>query len=322
MVDEAFMDFLGMITDKKAVQRFKDESMEDYIELLRDFEIKKRALDNTKDGKVTIKIPVSLSDLAKDVTGMLLQDTLHKTRYGKQVSVAAGGKLRVDADVMRSFFSSSMSKIVDHVSGLLQKPECSGVEAILMVGGYSESLLLQETTKKQFPTLKIIVPTDAGLAVLKGAVIYGHCPSAITERVSKYTYGIEVADMFIIGEHPLSKRTVYEDGSTRCKEIFSKLVEAGDKLIVDEAQNEKSYSPIYDQQKSLAFPIYVTSDRNPKYTTDIGCKQIGSVEVPLAGSGTERAVTVRMIFGGTEITVECEEESTGRITRLIIDFLM
>ncbi|KAH3833639.1 gamma-aminobutyric acid receptor subunit alpha-6-like isoform X2 [Dreissena polymorpha] len=78
MVDEAFMDFLGMITDKKAVQRFKDESMEDYIELLRDFEIKKRALDNTKEGKVTIKIPVSLSDLAKDVTGMLLQDTLQK----------------------------------------------------------------------------------------------------------------------------------------------------------------------------------------------------------------------------------------------------
>ncbi|KAH3836421.1 hypothetical protein DPMN_109791 [Dreissena polymorpha] len=75
--------------------------MEDYIDLLREFEMKKRAIDTTSVSKVTIKIPVSLSDLSKEITGMLLQDRLPITRYGKQVSLAPGGKLRLNSDLMR-----------------------------------------------------------------------------------------------------------------------------------------------------------------------------------------------------------------------------
>ena len=34
----------------------------------------------------------------------------------------------------------------------------------------------------RFPNKNIIVPKEPGLAVLKGAVIFGHDPSAISER--------------------------------------------------------------------------------------------------------------------------------------------
>ncbi|KAH3837932.1 hypothetical protein DPMN_111335 [Dreissena polymorpha] len=183
-------------------------------------------------------------------------------------------------------------------------------------------MFLQEAIKKRFTQLKIIVPPDAGLAVLKGAVIYGHSPMAITERVSKYTYGIDVVCTFINGEHPWSKRQIQKDGVIRCTDIFSKLVEVGDKLVVGQAQNEESYIPVFDDQKSMDVSIFATCDKNPKFTTDDGCKKIGSIEVPLAGSGTERSVEVRMIFGGTEITVECQETATGKITRLPINFLI
>ena len=138
----------------------------------------------------------------------------------------------------------------------------------------------------------------------------------------KGTYGTDVADTFIEGEHPCSKREVYKDGSIRCTDIFSKLVEVGEKLVVGKAQNKESYIPVFDDQKSMDVSIFATCDKNPKFTTDDGCKKIGSIEVPLAGSGTERSVEVRMIFGGTEITVECQETATGKITRLPINFLI
>ncbi|KAH3822080.1 hypothetical protein DPMN_123850 [Dreissena polymorpha] len=67
----------------------------------------------------------------------------------------------------------------------------SDVETILMVGGYSESPILQEAIKKKFPNIKIIVPPDAGLAVIKGAVIVGHCPIVNKESLSTYTYGTD-----------------------------------------------------------------------------------------------------------------------------------
>jgi hypothetical protein len=43
-----------------------------------------------------------------------------------------------------------------------------------MVGGFSESTILQEHIKKGFPDKNLFIPKEAGLAVLKGAVIFGH----------------------------------------------------------------------------------------------------------------------------------------------------
>ncbi|KAH3788771.1 hypothetical protein DPMN_166919 [Dreissena polymorpha] len=74
-----------------------------------------------------------------------------------------------------------------------------------MVGGYSESPLLAETMREKFPRLTIIVPTDAGLAVLKGAIIFGHLPTSISERVSKYTYGVSSCVPFDKDKHPIER---------------------------------------------------------------------------------------------------------------------
>ncbi|KAH3832465.1 hypothetical protein DPMN_105753 [Dreissena polymorpha] len=319
-IDGAFINFLEHIAGNTAMQRFKDETMEDYLELLRDFEIKKRDIDVASKTKVTIKVPSSLFDLVQEMTQLSIRDKLASSSYGKQVSLT-GNKVRLDADVMRSFFSATLTQIITHTSDLLEKPDCIGVEAIMMVGGFSESKLLQEIFKMTFTQLKIIVPPEAGLAVLKGAVIYGHCPTAITERISKYTYGVASRVDFNEKIHPMSKRSVSEDGSIQCVNIFAIIVREGDKLVVGGAHKEKSFTVPSECKKSVVVSIFSSRDRNVKFITDLGCKPVGTLEVPLAGRGTDRLVTVRMLFGGTEIIVECVEEATNRIRRLNIDFL-
>ncbi|KAH3891140.1 hypothetical protein DPMN_015229 [Dreissena polymorpha] len=222
---------------------------------------------------------------------------------------------------MRSFFTTTLTQIITHTSDLLEKPDCVGVEAILMVGGFSESKLLQEIVKMMFSQLKIIVPPEAGLAVLKGAVIYGHCPTAITERISKYTYGVATSVKFNEKIHPSSKRLVLDDGSIICEDVFDIIVKEGDRLVVGVAHKERSYKPIDESQKTIEFPVFISRDRNANFVTDLGCKHVGTLAIPLAGRGTDRSVTVRMLFGGTEIIVECVEQATSRIRRLKIDFL-
>jgi molecular chaperone DnaK (HSP70) len=51
-----------------------------------------------------------------------------------------------------------------------------------MVGGFSESQMLQEHVKSTFPHKTVIIPEDAGLAVLKGAVQFGFNPKVINPR--------------------------------------------------------------------------------------------------------------------------------------------
>ncbi|WAR26705.1 HS12B-like protein [Mya arenaria] len=48
---------------------------------------------------------------------------------------------------------------------------------------------------------------------------------------------------------------------------------------------------------------------------------IGTLKVPIEGSGLARSVTVRLIYGGTEIEVKAIEIATGKVHRMKIDFL-
>ncbi|CAG2197920.1 unnamed protein product [Mytilus edulis] len=83
-----------------------------------------------------------------------------------------------------------LNAIIDSVKKLLTKPEMKGLKTILMVGGFSESALLYEGIRSIFPTLNVFRPHEAVLSVVKGAVIFGHTPEIITERVCAKTYGI------------------------------------------------------------------------------------------------------------------------------------
>ena len=47
------------------------------------------------------------------------------------------------------FFEKALKSIGDHLADLLKRPECKGADTILMVGGFSESPLLQEFIKNK-----------------------------------------------------------------------------------------------------------------------------------------------------------------------------
>lgn len=75
---------------------------------------------------------------------------------------------------------------------LLRHSSVKDVSSIIRVGEFAESPMLQAAITNAFKDKKkkVIVPRDAGLAVLKGAVLFGHQPKTISARVCKYTYGI------------------------------------------------------------------------------------------------------------------------------------
>ncbi|WAR26499.1 HS12A-like protein, partial [Mya arenaria] len=87
-------------------------------------------------------------------------------------------------------------------------------------------------------------------------------------------------------------------------------------LDVGEAQVKQVYTPSTSWQTYMPFPVYCTLDQNPMYTTDDGCHYAGTLTVPFEGSGLDREVDVRMIYGGTEIEVEATEVATGKVHRI------
>ncbi|XP_060565808.1 heat shock 70 kDa protein 12A-like [Ruditapes philippinarum] len=322
MVDEAFKQFLIKLVEKDVYEKFEQDCKEDLVHLYREFETKKRNIILGKTGMETMKIPIALVDTFEDVRRKKLKDHVEKIKEFQDKVKIIGDKLRVDADIMRSWFDLSTKKTVEHVKQLFEHKNAKDVKTILLVGGFSESPMLQDAMRKNFKGKRLIIPDDAGLVVLKGAVIFGHNPVTIVSRVAKFSYGVRVYRDFQDGVHPNDKKLTVA-GKVKCKDVFASHVKKGQELVVGEAQSNQRYTPLEADQMSLIFDIYTAPDEDPKYVTDTGCINVGQleVEVPDLSGGKERGVWVQMIFGGTEIVVEAKDEKSGKVTKATFDFL-
>jgi hypothetical protein len=297
--------------------------MDDYIDLFRTFEVKKRETSPGHSGKVTFRIPPSFVDTIKDVTGLSIKDKIMSSPLNGQVTYG-NGKIRVDAKIAQSFFKQSVDSILQHLASLLRRRLNKECTAIVMVGGFSESSILQDAVKCAFGRkYNVIIPDGAGLAVLKGAVIFGHQPSTISERICKYTYGKSICHKTTSAcDHPPTK-TEWIDGKLYCLDIFMKHITIGQTVKLEEEQMEMITCPIYADQTKIDTTIYASILRDPYLITQLDCIKIGHFVIPIPDTslGTDREIGTRFIFGDTEIAVKTEDKQTGQVQIHSIDFL-
>jgi hypothetical protein len=290
--------------------------------MFRDFEIKKRDIAPSKNAKITMRIPITLVDIANVKSGRPMKECIAKSRYREKL-VLTGDKIRMDADVMKGFFEIPLRSILDHVEKLLAEPRVTSCSAIVMVGGFSESPMLQEHIQEHFPDMKIIIPEEAGLAVLKGAVIFGHNPTTIAERVCKFTYGVESTHLTTANcTHPKLNTALDDNGDMRCFDNFIIHVKVGQSVKLGEEQAEHISNPVYDTQTSIVFGIYASSKPNPVFVTDPDCSKIGSICIPIPDTslGRLRKFGTTFLFGGTEIEVKVVDKATHKVTKKICRF--
>jgi hypothetical protein len=192
-----------------------------------------------------------------------------------------------------------------------------------MVGGYSESPVLQHAVLEALPGIKVVIPVGASSVVLRGALIYGHNPTSISERILKYTYGTRHTPFFIEGVHSDSKRFKDEDNRSRCNDAFDKFVTTGQTVKTGETQVSRTYYLLLNNQKVMLFRFYASEREDPLYIDDDICFKIGELEIEFDEecNTSKREVSLSMLFGGTEITVEVEDKFTGKKKITSIDFL-
>ena len=316
-VDEAFGKFIQELVGKDVYQKFSSDHREDFLELSRTFEIKKRSVTAKSESDVVLSLPVSLTEIYAETNDESLTDSIKREDV-----MMTKNKLRFKASTFKALFRETCDNIAKHITKLLDNDTCSDVSAIIMVGGFSESDMLQDTIKRCFPHLKVFVPRDASLCVLKGAVMYGHNPKIIFERVIRYTYGTSVFKVFEEGLDPASKRVRKERGYV-CKDVFSKHVQQNQMVKTGEPQKQKLYRPLSKDQSKMSLAIFASEFRNPRYVTDPGCTQIGTIAVgmPYASEGLARDVLVSFTFSGTEINVTAEDTSSGNVSQVVVDLL-
>ncbi|KAL5019199.1 hypothetical protein ScPMuIL_004921 [Solemya velum] len=320
MVDEEFFKFLTKTVGAKIMHRFRNEYMEDYLSLMRSFELKKRTIGPESTNQVTLRVPYALRELFEKQNGKSVENVFEHMNIDKNITWK-DDKLKFTADAMKQFFEEPLLETVKHLRALLNQRNMS-VSHVLMVGGFSESPMLQHSVMSGLGSCTVLVPPQASLAVLRGAVIFGHDPSCITHRVCRYTYGVDTNPLFIAGEHDEKRKCLDANNKYRCIDCFSKHVEIGQLVRCGQWQKEQTYIPNTPSQKSIDFEIFASVNKNPKYVDEPCCIKLGSISIPLADTkdGLNRPVGVKMCYSGTSLSVKARNKKTDKTIECSVNF--
>lgn len=318
-VDAAFENRLTEILGEKVMKTLREKIPETYLDISREFEIVKRGIqpENPRTIRMTIS-RVTLNDLCVTLENKSIEDAFTNVN-GMRIN---NDKLHIEFETMKQFFDPSIKKLIQHMQAVLDDPKTNGITVILLVGGCADSEIIQSEVKKAFNSVKLVIPPEAGLAVLKGAVIFGHSPTIIMSRILRFTYGTGVCPAFDPEIHKKEKK-ISVGGVDRCQGCFSTILTAGTEVEVGKKIKE-GYSTASLLQFGALVQIFCSPRTEVKYTDDEECFQLGELFVPLKLGENfltvallgirEHPFVIEYTFGDTELKMDAFDVLSGHRT--------
>ena len=308
-----------LLSGQDVFEQFSKEYREELSGLLREFEYKKRTIRGDQK-QLTFRLPLSLCELYSDKHHMPINEECSR-KFGDKITVVRD-KMRIHVDLFKEYFEYPTKNVVGHIKKLLRERQCADIDIILLVGGFGGSKILQQSIRDHFPEKALIVPEDPEMAVVKGAVLFGHDPAIVKTRVARFSYGICMVSTFKEGEHPEDRKKIV-DGKAICEDVFSVHVARGQMLHTGEPEPAQRYTPLHADQTSIRFRVFASTEEHPSFVTDDSCKYIGElvIDMPDTREGKNRPVLVELSFGETEILVKAVEEKTKRNVSVSLNFI-
>lgn len=196
------------------------------------------------------------------------------------------------------------------------------IDSVLAVGGLAQSSALVSEIRKYVRDIPVYVPFDSALAVVSGAVLYGHGNNIIKARVCPYSYGIQTMRPFIKGDDETKK--VEQEGETWCKQCFRSLYKAGDLVKLGDVSSYDLEESFEDENRKhkrglpIRCVLFISNDKDVRYVTDKGCIEHGTIEIaaPEDGFPVHYECTVELEFAGTEIIARLKDKNGTKTIRL------
>ena len=340
-VDKNFVAFLEKFFMPDCINKIKAEEIRGWHKLLNAFQIAKKNFKCT----TPIKLNEDESETTSELVGIDINiDVVEKIKEfynGKDFHqilneqsqqnkgdpvIFKHGELKVTKQTMKSFFAPVIKNILQHLENLLKtEGGCYGVEAFYLVGGFSESKLLQDSISEMFQSdykIDVVVPRGPQTAIVQGAVYYGMNPKMITERVANFTYGVEICEKFDSSKHNERKKFCNDEGVAYCRSLFKVLVKKNTPITSDNHEYEISLGTVHKNQRNGLIKLYISENPNITYT-DEGAELKGKVvhKLPNPEKGHSRNFKVVLDFSGTEIYLIVTDSETNEISYDTIDFL-
>lgn len=311
-VDEEFVSLLENVFGITAVKNFRISYPAEWLRLMDDFERNKRGRRAFEGKPTRIALP-------RDFIRLLVTDF---TPSGRDVEIYNNEFLCLGPNAMKQLFEPIISRIVSHMTSLFMSPALKNISCLFMIGGFAESVILQDAIKREFGSrFKILIPNYASIAVVQGATIFGKKQGIVSSRIMATTYGFGTTTVFDSKVHPLEKKIIVE-GKAKCKAIFRIVVKEDDVIKVGKKKVFIQY-PLHGDKEIFRIPFFTSANANVQYTTDASVGHLGDlfIKSPDVSKRENRKIKVKIYFGKTEIKVTAKDKTSKNTATVYFDFL-
>ena len=329
-VDKNFVELLERIFGKDIIEAYKTAYPGDWVQLISvKFEMSKRL---AAPGSTTyVEFPHSfhtfIGERGSSVKNQIAAQgnvNLKCTRF----------TLAMKYPEVRKMFEPVFENIAEHLENVIRGVR--RVQYMILVGGFATCSILQTYLRDRFEksfNLRVIIPSESSLAVVMGAVLFGHDPDDIQSRRLRYSYGIECLGMPDFSELPdvsdpssvaLSSFMMSVLGFSDQGLKFKTFVRKNQEVAEDEEVTHPFY-PVRDDQTSANIVVYESDNEKTMYISEDGVRKVASFELPMPNTrlGRNREIRVNMKFGQTEFKVHSLDTSSEKEVKgpVKLDFL-
>ncbi|XP_053407523.1 uncharacterized protein LOC123547288 [Mercenaria mercenaria] len=172
-VREEIEKFMSTNFGHDIMQKFMTTCPEDYRDMMSSIHERVSVVKTQKNHPDIRNVwAYKLFDFVQEHTGGTVKDLLCKQTTEGKIKVSGEG-FGIDSSIWIQFFQRSISTIASHIHSILQDKAGLGCTALVMIGGFSNSPILQNGLGREFPDLQVIGPNSPENAVILGANALG-----------------------------------------------------------------------------------------------------------------------------------------------------
>ena len=155
-----------------------------WLDMPRDFRTKIESFTTSNTKSMALRFPPSLNEICKILHGNDLKSAIDSSSYVNEITILCNATLIYKAYlIIIKLFTPTIDSIITLMKNTVSNRSTNGVSYtvsnILIVEELSKCPMIQDAVYKAFPDNQIIIPVNADLTVLQGAVLFGHRPDYI-----------------------------------------------------------------------------------------------------------------------------------------------
>ena len=314
-----FLKYFSQVLGSDFMDELKtnNEYKSSWLDFETEIEQKKRELDYDDAGRLKLNISGTFLELFENMKGTSLKEHCSSITHMS----CKRDKLYIHKDAIEQLFQPSIDSIVKFVEDIMGEEYSINISDVILVGGFSQCQMISNAVKNTCRGLNVVVPDNADLAVVKGAVIYGHWPEVIYSRRATFTLGARFLRVWLDGDD-IEKQFKNARGESLCKDVFCKFVAKNEEFTTNDKVTLYVY-PLEEDTKVVPVMLFQSVEDSPRYTTDSSCMVLGMFNVDMSDlkGGLNRVVHVTLAMGSTEIRVKGQQMPDGPVKEIQLDLL-